>query len=92
MSELILYTLLLSGIFLFLLLFFATLMAPSSANKEWLESINCGRMEILQIRHLYLKRCYEPSRLYVHKMAVIGTLGLVVVFIILLILSKSNLV
>ncbi len=37
-------------------------------------------MEILQLPHIYLKQSYEPASMYVRRMAILGTLGLVVGF------------
>jgi len=51
----------------FVLLLCGFLLAPSSVNRLKLGEHDCTRLEILQVPHIFLKRWYEPTRLYVQE-------------------------
>jgi len=72
----------------FVLLLFGFLLAPSSVNRLKLGEHDCTRLEILQVPHIFLKRWYEPTRLYVRRMVIMGTIGLMVGFISLFLISQ----
>jgi len=75
----------------FVSLFIGVLMAPSSVNKSWAEKHNGSNLEILQVPHIFLKRYYEPKRYYVHKMVMLGAIGLFIGFGSLYLFNKFGL-
>ena len=73
-------------------LFVGVLMAPSSVNEAWILENDYTNLEILQVPHIILKRCYKTKRYYVRYMIIYGFSGLAVGFSILYLLNKFSLV
>lgn len=73
-------------------LFVGILMAPSSVNEKWALEGDHTKLEILQIPHIILKRCYDSKRYYVRQMIIYGFTGLVFGFSLLYFLNKLGLV
>ena len=76
----------------FVALFVGILMAPSSVDENWALEGDHTNLEILQVPHIILKRCYTPQRYYVRKMIISGFIGLVIGFSMLYFLNKFGLV
>ena len=73
-------------------LFVGILMAPSSVNESWALEGNHSNLEILQVPHIILKRCYDSKRYYVRQMIIYGFTGLLFGFSLLYLLNKLGLV
>ncbi|AWB57600.1 hypothetical protein DBO93_08515 [Colwellia sp. Arc7-D] len=68
-------------------------MAPFAVNIQTLkESGYSSRITIMHIPELFLKKWYEPSKLYVRKMIIFGLIGCMVGFSLLYILGKLGFV